>query len=170
MKKLFTALLPLVLISQAFAHEMPAPTVMPKDFDTLKSLIGNWEGTSVMNGKEEKVSVVYELTSGGTAIQEKLMPGTPHEMVSMYYKDGKSLAMTHYCAIGNHPEMKLKDGDASHLTFEMTKPVGVTSMKDLHMHSVALTMADSNHLTQEWTSFANGKKAETAVFKFQRKN
>ena len=63
---------------------------MPKEFDTLKKLVGKWEGTSVMAGKEEKVSVVYELTSGGTAIAERLMPGTAHEMVSMYYSEGKN--------------------------------------------------------------------------------
>jgi hypothetical protein len=167
--KFVFVLLPLVLMSQAFAHDMPMPPVMPKDFDTLKQLAGTWEGTSVMNGKEEKVSVVYEVTSGGTAVSERLMPGTSHEMVSMYYKDGKSLAMTHYCAMGNHPQLQLKNGDSGRLFFEMTKPVGVTSMKEPHMHAVTLTMADSDHLTQEWTSFADGKKQETAVFKFQRK-
>ena len=156
-------------VSQAFAHEMPQPPKMPKDFDTLKQLVGTWEGTSVMGGKEEKVTVVYELTSGGTAITEKLMPATPHEMVTIYYKEGKKLAMTHYCAMGNHPQLQLKDGDKTHLSFEMTRPVGVTSMKELHMHAVTLTMADADHLTQEWTSFADGKKQETAVFKFQRK-
>lgn len=168
MKTVLLALLS-VFLSQAFAHEMPKPPVMPKDFDTLKELVGTWEGTGMMNGKEEKVSVVYELTSGGTAIAEKVMPGTPHEMISMYYKNGKSLAMTHYCAIGNHPEMQLKSADATHMTFEMTKPTGVASMKEPHMHSLALTMADKDHLTQEWTSFANGKKQECAVFKYERK-
>lgn len=167
--KTILSVLSFIVFFQAFAHEMPAPPVMPKDFDTLKQLVGTWEGTTVMNGKEEKVSVIYELTSGGTAIAEKLMPGTPHEMISMYYKSGKSLAMTHYCAIGNHPELPLKNADSTHLTFEMTKPIGVSSMKETHMHAVVLTLPDKDHLVQEWTSYENGKKSETAVFKFTRK-
>lgn len=167
--KVILLALPLVLIAQAFAHDMPAPPAMPKDFDTLKGLVGTWEGTSAMNGKDEKVTVVYELTSGGTAIEEKLMPGTPQEMVSMYYKNGKSLAMTHYCALGNHPQMQLKEGDSHHLSFEMTKPVGVNSMKEPHMHAVTLTMTDADHLTQKWCSYASGKQHDCAEFKLQRK-
>ena len=78
--------------------------------------------------------------------------------------------MTHYCAIGNHPQLRFKEGNDQHMSFEMTKAVGVVSMKEPHMHAVTLTMADADHLTQEWTSYAGGKKQETAVFKFQRKN
>lgn len=146
------------------------PVEMPKEFDALKALVGTWEGTANMHGKEEKVTVVYELTSGGTAITEKLTPGTEHEMTSIYYKDGKSLGMTHYCAMGNHPTMQMKKADDKAIAFEMTKPLGVSSMKEPHMHAVTLTHTDANTLTQEWTAYENGKKKDTVVFAFKRKN
>jgi len=164
------AIFALVFAFSAFAHEHhDASASMPKDFETLKKLVGTWEGTTTMNGKTMPAKVVYTLTSGGTVVEEKLAPGTEHEMVSLYYKEGSSLAMTHYCAEGNHPEMKLKKADGKSIAFEMTTPTGVTSMNEPHMHALTLTMADNNSLKQEWTNFTGGKKAETAVFTFKRK-
>jgi hypothetical protein len=71
--------------------------------------------------------------------------------------------------MGNHPEMKLKKADGNSIAFEMTKPAGISSMKETHMHAVTLTLTDANTLKQEWTSFEKGKKAETATFNFKRK-
>jgi hypothetical protein len=150
-------------------HKEHKPVAMPQEFETLKKLVGTWEGTTKMGDKETPISVVYELTSAGTAITEKLGPGTPMEMVSVYHKNGKSLAMTHYCAVGNAPQMNLKKADDKSIFFEMTKPIGVSSMKEMHMHSIKLTLNSGDSLTQEWTNYENGKKKETAVFTFTRK-
>lgn len=149
------------------AHEHPHPT-MPKEFDALKRLEGTWTGTGKMDGKEEPISVVYKVTSGGTALTENLFPGTPNEMVSIYHKDGNSLAMTHYCALGNHPEMKLKKADAKSIAFEMVGTNGIQSLKELHMHAIKLTFNDADTLTQEWTNYEKGKPGETATFSFKR--
>src|SRR4051794_13124831 len=101
-RKIFLPLL-LAVSQPVLAHPNQEAPAMPKEFDEMKQLVGNWEGTSKMGDKEETVNVVYELTSGGTAITEKTMAGTPHEMISIYHREGKSLAMTHCCAIGNQP-------------------------------------------------------------------
>jgi len=168
--KTFLCALVVVLSQSALAHDgHDAQITMPKEFDTVKSLVGTWQGTANMGGKEEAVTVVYELTSGGTAIAERLMPGTPHEMVSMYYKTHNTLGMTHYCAMGNQPQLMLKSKTPNSLTLEMAGPVGVSSMKEPHMHALTLTMSDANSLKQEWTSYENGKAKETAVFNFTRK-
>ena len=161
----------IILISQvALAHPNHEAPPMPKEFDTLKGLVGTWEGKAKMGGdKEELVKVVYELTSGGTAIVEKLMPGTPNEMVTVYHKDGKTLGMTHYCALGNQPHMMLKKADASTMVFEMTKVQGISSIKEPHMHAVTLTMPDKDTLNQEWTHFSDGKKSMTVHLSFKRK-
>jgi hypothetical protein len=153
-----------------FGGQHDHKVAMPKEFEFVKGLVGTWEGTSKgMDGKEEKVSVIYELTSGGTAVVEKLMPGTPHEMVSVYHKDGNSIAMTHYCALGNAPQMALKKLGDKTIEFEMTKPIGISSPKEDHMHSVKLTKGD-NTLTQEWTSIEKGQKSKTpTVFTFAKK-
>jgi hypothetical protein len=150
------------------AHEHPMP-VMPKEFDTLKQLVGTWEGSAKVHDKDEVVTVVYELTSGGSAITEKAMPGTPHEMITVYHREGKGLAMTHYCAAGNQPHMKLTKADGNSMSFEMVGTSGIDSAGEPHMHALKLTIAGADTLTQEWTHFANGKKVSVAVFNLKRK-
>ncbi len=170
MKKICAAVfLASVLSTSATADPKHEPPAMPKEFDALKKLVGAWEGTSKMEGKDMTVTVVYELTSGGTALMEKLAPGTPMEMISVYHKTGKTIGMTHYCAMGNSPQMVLKKADDKSVAFEMTKPLGITSMKEPHMHAVTLTMSGPDELKQEWQHYMNGKKADSVVFAFKRK-
>lgn len=169
MKKL--ALISLaVLAPLALASHDHKPPPMPAEFTPLSGLVGSWEGTTMMNGKEEKATVSYALTSAKTALVETLGPGTEYEMISVYHKDGKGLGMTHYCALGNQPYMKLVKSSPTTFVFEMKKPVGISSMKEPHMHAVTLTLTDKDTLKQEWTHYENGKKAQTAVFNFKRKS
>ncbi len=141
-----------------------------KDFDRIKALSGTWKGKSEMNGKPENVTVTYKVTSAGSAVVETLMPGKPHEMVSIYHANKGRIAMTHYCAIGNQPEMALIKTDDSALYFEMIKPVGISSMNEKHMHSVTLKLIDKNTLQQEWTHFEDGEKKGSAIFTFKKVN
>lgn len=169
MKTVFVSLM--ILSSLAFAehdHTMPTPKVSPT-FEKLKGLVGTWEGTTKMNGKEEPTKVIYELTSGGTAIIEKIMPGTPHEMTTIYSSRGNDVNATHYCLVGNQPEMKLKKTEGDTFQFEMDGTKGISNKKEAHMHSLALTMT-GNKLKQEWTNYKDNKKEDTAVFEFTKKN
>ncbi len=148
---------------------MPAPT-MPKSFEMMKNLKGTWEGTSMMGGKETPTSVTYEVTANGTAVKETLMPGTPHEMVTMYYAEGNDVNMTHFCAVGNHPKMTMKKSDATTMEFELAKGNnGLKSTKEPHMHSLTITMTDTDHMKHEWIMFENGKKKDTTAFTLTRK-
>jgi hypothetical protein len=143
---------------------------MPKQFETLKQLVGTWEGKSDMGKGEQTMRVVYALTSGGTAITETLMQGTPHEMVSVYHKAGDSLAMTHYCALGNQPYMKLKQTDDRQLIFEMEKAQGLTSADEAHMHGLTLTLKDKNTLQHDWSHYEGGKATQTVTFVLHKKS
>lgn len=61
--------------------------------------------------------------------------------------------MTHYCAMGNQPRMSLKKSDGKTVQFEMTKPFGVSSINEPHMHAVTLSLSEPNTLKQEWVQF-----------------
>ena len=155
-------------------HQHPTPKIAP-DFEKLKALVGTWEGKAIHGVKkgeaEMKSTVVYELTSGGTALIEKLMPGTPHEMVSMYSsaRAGKDVTMTHYCSLGNQPKMKLKKANDGVYVFEMQGNEGISSPKEMHMHALTITLK-GDKLKQEWVNFADGKEADLAVFEYTKKN
>jgi hypothetical protein len=62
---------------------MPAKAV-PKELESLKKLVGTWQGQAKTGPQEVPVTIVYESTAGGTAVLERLFPGTPHEMTSVY--------------------------------------------------------------------------------------
>src|SRR5258708_34195109 len=95
----------------AHGHDMPAPKPSTAEFNQVQQLTGKWSGTESHPGSAEKPSPVtteFRGTSAGSAIEEVLMRGTPHEMVDMYSDEGGKLGMVHYCALGNQPHMQLQ--------------------------------------------------------------
>ena len=137
-----------------------------KEFERIKVLVGTWEGTSSKDG--EKVTVKYETTAGGSVILETLFPGTPHEMVSVYYDNGGKIGMTHYCMLGNQPQMTLKKADDNKIALVFVSGGNIDLAKSPHMHELLISFVDKDHLIQEWTMFEDGKAKETATFKLTR--
>src|SRR4051794_10956607 len=105
MKTPAVVLLALSIVGTAHAAA-PKPPMGPDGraaFERLKALVGTWHGHF---GKDESpAEVTYHLIGGGNIVMESLFPGTPKEMVSMYFLDGGNLIMTHYCSVGNQPQM-----------------------------------------------------------------
>jgi hypothetical protein len=127
--------------------------------EKLKKLSGEWVAVDDQ-GKEQLVSV-FKVTSAGSAVQETIFPGGPMEMVSMYHMDGKDLIMTHYCALGNQPKMKLdpKSTDKE-LKFSFAGGTNIDAAKDMHMHEGSITIVDDDHIEWKWSGYDQGKPAE----------
>ena len=153
----------------AYAGEHPSlPYSGSKGFERMKELAGVWEGTGNMPKEGEKVRVEYRLSSGGSSVVETLFPGTPHEMVSVYFDNKGQLTMTHYCALRNQPRMKLRKADAQNLYFMFAGGTNIDSKKDAYMRSLTITFVDKNHIVEKWTLFAGGQEKETSVFELSR--
>ena len=110
MKKILI-LIPFFLVSicailSATQDMVQTPYTGTAQFEKMKSLAGHWKGTSTSYGKTEPAEVIYETSSAQSVVVEKLFPGTPHEMVSVYRDEKGRLEMTHYCMLKNHPELK----------------------------------------------------------------
>src|SRR5436309_13640907 len=75
--------------------------------DQLKKLAGTWVAADDKGQPTDQVVSVFKVISAGSAVQESIFQGTNHEMVSVYFRDGQDVIMTHYCALGNQPKMKL---------------------------------------------------------------
>ena len=146
----------------------PAAGAEPEALRSLKKLAGTWRGNVRMAGKAVPVTIVYEATAGESAVLERLFPGTPHEMISVYTADAGSVAMTHYCALGNHPRMVLKKADAHALTFELVGSEGLRSPTEPHMHAMTVAFLDGDHIRETWTSFDGGKPKDEKVFDLAR--
>ena len=138
------------------------------DLEKMKGLAGTWKGSSVKAGKEEPVTTEYSVTSGGSAVVEKLFTGTDHEMVSIYHDRKGKLSMTHYCMLGNQPVMDLKTSGPKEMQFEMKKKSGIDSKKETHMHALRLSTPDEKTLVQDWTIYVNGKPAGVTTIKLTR--
>jgi len=136
----------------------------------LKALAGEWRG-HVVTEDGPPAEVVYSLTAGGSTVTEKLFPGTAHEMVTMYHLDGHDLVLTHYCAMGNQPRMKLVQAtgtDPVELRFDFAGGTNMDPAKDAHMHSGRVTLRGANRLEAEWAVYEKGKQTGANRFFLNR--
>ena len=151
------------------------------EFERMKALVGDWEASMpIEKGKEhpemseehkqmmQRMRVSYRVTAGGSAILETTAAGTPMEMISMYHDRGGKLFMTHYCMLGNQPQMALKSSDENRITFQFADTNTLDSSKETHMHSMVLTFVDKDNMVQRWTMFQDGAAGHAQDMKFTR--
>jgi hypothetical protein len=146
-------------------------------FAKIKTLKGNWKSQIKSddqsadhkeNTKHDGAEppVIFSLTGAGSAVVETQFPGMGHEMVSVYHLDGDDLRMTHYCAAGNQPRVKL---DKAHSTpdqfvFVFDGGSNLDPEKDHHIHGLTITFLPDGRVSSAWEGYADGKKASTTTF------
>ena len=136
------------------------------EWQRLKALVGNWEGTVEMEGKPMTATVEVRMTGDGSAIMHVMDKGGPHEMVTMIHPDGKRLLATHYCAAHNQPRMALVPAAAANqVAFSFVDGTNIGPGEE-HMRSVVFTFVDADHHEEAWTSSGS---PTAAVFKYARK-
>ncbi|HEX4130718.1 MAG TPA: hypothetical protein VHZ24_11805 [Pirellulales bacterium] len=138
--------------------------------DAFKALTGDWVAKQV-GGDEKEFTVNYKVTAGGSAVVETISPGTDHEMVTVIHGDGPDLVLTHYCMLGNQPQMKAPgDGKSKTVAFKFVRATNLGSDKDMYMHDVTYTFVDKDTLRSEWTHYNDGKPSGNVVFELKRKS
>jgi hypothetical protein len=164
-----------VLPRQAHAGEhekqMPAATETPSpDFERLKALAGEWEGSARGGADATPIPTraTIKVVSAGSAVMLTTDAGTPHEMVTMFHRDGDSLLATHYCSAMNQPRMKARSGSpAGTLAFEFMDGTNLGPHPG-RMQSLVMGMPSADQQTQVWT-FRAGDREETMTFDLKRK-
>jgi hypothetical protein len=155
-----------VLIAGAAVLAANASDATAARFDKLKALAGDW----TKNGGDGTIDVSYRVTAAGTAVIETLLPGTPHEMVTVYTVDKGDLVLTHYCAQGNQPRMRATGaGTADAIEFKFDGGGNLKSSKDGHMHELNFAFVDADHIKTAWQYYQDGKPGEKAEFDLVRK-
>lgn len=170
---LLLALLPAISTAEGVAS---APsTVTPASatdgkaaFERLKALAGDWEGhVTTPDGPPARVE--FRLAGNGSALVERLFPGTTHEMVSVYHLAGSDLVLTHYCAMANQPRMKLvaggRDGD---LVFDFAGGDNVDPKITTHMHGGRFSVKGVDVYEADWSIVSEGKLAGNNRFFMKR--
>jgi hypothetical protein len=145
-------------------------------FDQLKMLAGTWSGEMKGEGEEAEAQQMpqpvheFRVSAAGTVVMETMGPGTDHEMINMYHLDGEDLMLTHYCASGNQPSMRLnREGStAGKLVFDFAGGTNLDPAVDDHIHAAEITFLDEKHLDSVWTSFSGGEPAHKMTFHLAR--
>jgi hypothetical protein len=152
-------------------------------FARIKTLAGTWK--SEITGKHKAADsaeykqgekhvvdapVIYKLTGAGSALVETQFPNSDHEMVSVYHLDGDDLRMTHYCAVGNQPRVKLDKASSTpdELVFVFDGGTNLDPKKDMHIHGLKITFHEDGKVTSAWEGYAGGKSAGTTTFSLTR--
>jgi hypothetical protein len=137
--------------------------------DRLKSLAGKWQGTSASD-PNSTMQVQYKVTAGGSTVVETEFEGMPHEMVSVFHLDGEHLVMTHYCATGNQPRLRLDPMRSSddELFFDFVSGSNMDPAKDVHIHTGRFRWDGDNAIESEWVAYKDGRPDHTAKFSLKR--
>jgi len=139
-------------------------------FDKLKALAGDWIDVDGALGMKGKVAVTYRVTGGGSSVIETLFAGLPHEMVTVYHKDGRHVVLTHYCAAGNQPRMRASTTDGRMLAFDFDGGANLDPSTDSHMHAGRIEFVDADHVRATWIGWDKGKPSEhSPVFNLERR-
>lgn len=157
------------------AGETPAEGAAPAAaaFEQLKALHGTWEGEAQLEGAEPEAGTTthtFRVSSAGSVVMETMAPGTEHEMINMYHLDGDDLVVTHYCASGNQPRMRLAEvtDDGRTLRFVFDGGSNLDPATDGHIHEASLTLVDGDTVEESWVGYNEGEPAGTMQFRLER--
>ena len=152
------------------APMMPPPHMGSPELERLKGIVGRWEGRSSMGKGGEQmemdIAVEYHIIANGSAVVERNFPGTPMEMMSVYHDRDGELAMTHYCMLGNQPQMTLESTGES--TLSLSFAGGVEDEEAPHMRGLTISFDGPDRMSQTWTMFEGGEKGHENTVAFHR--
>ncbi|MHB8797143.1 MAG: hypothetical protein ACYDBY_01650 [Thermoanaerobaculia bacterium] len=147
------------------AETLPSPASAPAGsgaaaLERLKALAGDWIEIEPKMGAKGAVAVMYRVTGAGSAVVSTLAPGTPHEMVSVWHRDGSDLVMTHYCAAQNQPRFRTKTVPANVVAMEFDGGTNLDPAKDVHIHAVKVELLGPDEIRETWIGWKGGKTEE----------
>jgi len=178
MRKLLQVALMCSVVLATVAPAIAGSPTAQEVFDQLKDLAGTWEGQPEGQGEEAKAEAEaagiaihdIQVSAAGTVVMETMGPGTDHEMINMYHLDGDDLVLTHYCAGGNQPQMRLNQtaSSADLLVFDFAGGTNLDPEVDNHIHSARIQLVDGDHMESVWKAYGGGKEVATMTFHLAR--
>ena len=157
------------------AQDKPMAGMAPKymvqipEWQTLSSLVGQWDGAVHLDGKAMQTHVEIRMTADGSAIMHTMDRDTPHEMVTMFHPDGKRLLATHYCSSHNQPRMAMVPAPGpNQVAFAFVDGTNIGPGEG-HMSKLVITVRDADHHDETWTYWDKGKDGPPETFSYTRK-
>jgi hypothetical protein len=140
------------------------------ELERIKGLAGRWEGTTFREANGTSAAVVtYEVTAAGSAVIEKLFPGTKGEMTTVYHDDSSGrLVATHYCNAANQPRLRLTESNGERLHFVLSPDSDIKADLEGHAHELTLLVGADGSLTHDWLNHYLGAPAAKRNIKLTR--
>lgn len=155
-------------VSLSFADESKKPLPKSDNLKAICALEGTWTQIKPAPAEGQKpATLIIHPTAGGSAVTETMSPGSDHEMLNVYTEDDKGVLLTHYCVMGNQPRMRLTSIKDGVMTFEYLDAGNLKSRDEAHMDGLVITVK-GDHMTQDWTMYADGKVTGHHVFELKR--
>lgn len=157
-----------LLATSLLAEELPTHEGS-KELKLIKGLVGTWTGEMDHGSGPEKVTLVYRVTAGGSAVVETFNPGSPMEMVTVYHDRHGKLQLTHYCMLGNQPLMQLTDSSDNTISLKLAKKNSGVEAEAMYMSALTIKFDSANKIKQTWSMSNGGKEQQGPTVELTRK-
>ena len=144
-----------VMSTLSLAAQGPQPAASA--FERLKALEGEWIDVTGAFGEKGAVVATYRVTGGGHTVIESFPVKTPHEMTTVYHRDGSDIVLTHYCSGGTQPRMRAKHVNGNLMSFEFDGGSNIDPAKTSHMHNMRWEFVSKDEIKADWHNWSNGK-------------
>ena len=127
-------------------------------------------------GNKEAVGTAYKVIGRGATLEERLLPNTLKEMVTMYhcnsFKNCTELKATHYCAKQNQPEflLNLDESTTSKFVFDCDMSTELCNSAEDHIHKMIFELSEEDdHLKASYLAWKDKKLREKhSIYHFDR--
>jgi hypothetical protein len=112
-------------------------------FERFKSFKGRWAIQS--GGKTITTVMTYDVGSKDSIVTEQF-----GKELTVIYRDGQDLRMTHFCNAGNQPRLRLKQSESpGSYEFEMFDITNLRNPNEPHVQKIVYRVVDDKHLELE---------------------
>ncbi|MES2825054.1 MAG: hypothetical protein V4732_15720 [Pseudomonadota bacterium] len=133
-------------------------------FFGLENLHGVWQVNKPESEREKAFQLKYHLISKDKAFVEVYGDPAKQTTETIFYRDGKDLMATHYCARGNQPRLKMfNSAQKNTVEFKFQDITNLSNKNDAHMVRMKFTFIDKDHFEKEEVYLVNGKEEASSM-------
>ena len=153
----------ILTLSQSVAAVGQQTVDSPAAFERLKRLVGTWNST--MKGRSGSAQVTtYKMAGGGRV----LVQDDGETLTNAFHLDVDKLMVTHYCASGNQPRMRVREVDDRHIAFEMFDITNLANPQGYHTTHLDIVFVSPDRIDLAYRGTSGGRET-TQLFELTRK-
>jgi hypothetical protein len=129
-------------------------------FESLKSLVGQWQGITPAG---RNLLVTYTLHAKTSVLMEHWRLSETTDALTLYHMDGDVLMATHYCPLCNQPRLNLAYDRDGEFGFEFVTATNLARIDEAHQHSFQFRLIDEQRFWRSETYVGGAGGFQEAV-------